>query len=410
MRKVVGTAFGLFLLLAAFTAYARQSEPNAAYYIADDANGVQQVYQQLLALDSEPRQLTHAENDVMEFGVAFDGLSVAYISGGRLWLQPLHTEEAEALASVSAERYFSSPVYSQDGQYIAYADNGVWLLDLATRSTRQILADVPVAPDGSNMPEYRLYRPEQFVLGAEGTAAYLVLDVGIWEWSSAGVYDLATGKLTELEGQNHTSLLPLMDGRVLIYGNTGIGGEGSLAIADSLDDINAAETILYFSQLTEGTLFATQAAQSEPDSVRIFGQAITLTPPDGAQQYFYFDLDLTTNTASEVQFVTPADASESENTVEGELAPNGSIVPIYVNTLWTEDGVIYGGLKLVSLGMLHRCRSRFRRRSGRSTGSREDIPTVESGSARFHQVTGYLFSRHCLNLNMSNYNLTVTIE
>jgi hypothetical protein len=308
---------------------------------------VQQVYQYLLDGQSEPRQITHADSDVITFDAAYDGLGIAYISDGQLWLQSIHTDEPEAVAAVSATQFFSSPVWSQDGQYIAYADNGVWLMDLGTRETRQLLADVPLEPSASNAGEYRIYQPELFVTDTDGKAAQLIVDVGVWEWNTVGVYDLASGELQELEGQLHTSLLPLSDGRVLLYGNGGVAGEFALHMADSLEDINTYSQVLSFSSLTDATLFAEQAVEISPGVVRVFGPAIATDSEDA--NAFYFDFDAEAGTADTVNFLTLAGSDESGNTVAGRLSPDGSLVPVYLNALWTDAGSIYGEFELLDM-------------------------------------------------------------
>jgi hypothetical protein len=318
-----------------------------SYYLAADSDGVQQVYQYPLDEQSEPRQITHAESNIITFNAAYDGLSVAYVSAGQLWLQPIHTDESEALAPLSATQFFSSPVFSQDGQYIAYADNGVWLLDLGTRETRQLLADVPLDASASNAGEFRIYQPELFVLDNDRQISKLIVDVGIWEWNTVGVYDLASGELQELEGQVHTNLLPLSGGRVLLYGNGGVAGEPALHIAESLDDINNFTEVVSFRSLTDATLFAEQAVEIRLGVVRIFGPA--LAPESEGALAFYFDFDVQAGTAGSVNFAALAAGDESGNPVPGRLSPDGSLVPVYLNALWTDFGSIYGDFELLDL-------------------------------------------------------------
>ncbi len=323
------------------------AETRIGYYLKADANGVQQVYQLPLDGKSEAQQITHAASDVLTFGAAYDGLSVAYISGGQLWLQPIHTEEAEALASVSAKQFFRSPVFSQDGQYVAYPDNGLWLLDLGTRETRQLLTNVDVKADGSNMDEFRLYWPDRFVTDADGKATKLIVDVGVWEWNTVGVYDLASGDLQVLEGQVHTDLLPLSDGRVLLYGNTGVGGEPILHIADSLDDINSYTEVLKFGSVTSATLFTEQAVEVQPGVVRIFGQSIGAFPDQ--VKTFILDYDLNTNRVGEVHMTFIQ--NDSQNPVNlGALSPDGKVLPVHLDAQFTEAGTPNGSLILVELG------------------------------------------------------------
>lgn len=350
MKKLTVIFATLMAALLLVTVVASGPVTHLSYFLASDADGVQQVYQLLLDGQSAPRQLTRAASDVRAFGAAYDGLSVAYISGGKLWLQPIHTDEAEALADISAEQFFASPVYSQDGQYIAYADNGVWLLDLGTRETQQVLADVPLEPSGSNMADYRIYRPEVFVPGVDGAASKLIVDIGIWEWNTAGVYDLATGALQVLEGQLHTDLLPLSGGGALLYGNGGVAGEFALHLADSLDDINTYTRIVDFAALTgapaEWPLFAEQAVEIVPGVVRVFGSTFGATPDE--VNSFTFDYDLTAEAAGSVTIVTLSRGSQG-STVAGDLSPDGRLLPVYQDAAWGETGGLTGALELRDL-------------------------------------------------------------
>lgn len=318
-----------------------------SYYLKADANGVQQVYQQVLDGQAEARQITHAANNVLTFGAAYDGLSVAYVSDGQLWLQPIHTEEAEALVKVSATQFYKSPVFSPDGQYIAYADNGLWLLDLGTRETRQLLENVEVNADGNNMNEFRLYAPEQFVMDKDGKASKLVVDVGVWEWNTVGVYDLASGDLQVLEGQTHTDLLPLSDGRVLVYGNTGLGGEPVLDVANSLDDINTYTEVVKFGSVTSATLFAEQAVEVQPGVVRVFGQSLGAFPDQ--VKTFILDYDLNTNIVGQVHMTFIQNTSQEPVNL-GTLSPDGKFLPVHLDAQFTDAGTPYGNFSLVELG------------------------------------------------------------
>jgi hypothetical protein len=327
--------------------------PQIGYYIAE-VDGVDQVYQQILGGQNQPRQITFAESDVITFGAAYDGLGIAYIIDGQLWIQSVHVEEAEAIATLETEGFFKSPVFSQDGNYIAYADHGVWLLDLATRETTQILEDIDVAEDGSNIPEARSFAPKHFVVDADGNITHLVLDVSVWEWDTDAVYNLETGELQiigddEPTQQFHTDLLPLSDGRVLLYGNMGVGGEGNLHIADSIEDINTYEEVLNFGSLTEDVLFAMKALEIEPGTVRIFGTALALDAPVSGLTVFWFDFNINDSAASDVTISTVTEGSETGSDFATELSPDGSLVTVYENAQYSELGPIYGQLHLVDL-------------------------------------------------------------
>ena len=183
-------------------------------------------------------------------------------------------------------------------------------------------------------------------MGDDGAAAKLLVDIGIWEWNTVGVYDLSSGTLQELAGQLHTDLLPLHDGRVLLYGNSAVSGEPALHVADSLDNINTYTEFVNFSTLTGDTLFAEQAIEVAPGQVRVFGPTIPGVP--NATTAFYFDVDMTANTTSSVNFVVLSANSET-NTVAGSISPDGALLPVHLNALWTDAGSIYGALKLLDL-------------------------------------------------------------
>jgi hypothetical protein len=278
------------------------------------------------------------------FGASYDGLAVAYISSGQLWLQPIHTEEAAALAPVSATQFANPPVFSQDGQYLAYANGGVWLLDLGTQETRQLLADVDLTGN-ANMTEFRLHSPQEFVTGEDGRATHLIVDVGVWEWNSAGVYDLTEDSFVQLENQDYMNILPLASGFTMVFGNGGIAGDPSLSIAPSLDAVNEAVRVVSFADMTDAVLFAEQAVEIASDVVRVYGQSITTEP--GQLILFWFDYNLVSG-AGPVNLVTVALPGQ-ETSAYGRLSPDGAVMPVWINNTFTDAGLVVGDLVLIDM-------------------------------------------------------------
>ncbi len=348
LKRVRALSVALCLALAITLPAAAQDMgviTRPAFFTTPDANGVNQIYQVLVGDDQSPRQITNASADVATFGTAYDGLSVAYVSDGQLWLQPIHTDEPEALAPISSTQSFGGLVFSPDNRYLAYADGGVWLFDLGTRQTKQVLKDVELTGD-NNMSEFRIYRPERFVLGMDGQAVKLIVDVGVWEWNTAGVYDLVSGEYIQLEGQDYTNLLPLHGGFVLVYGNSGVAGEPSLSIAPNLDSINQATKVVDFAALTDEMMFAERAVEIAPGVVRIYGQGISLVP--GEFRWFYLDYSLVSG-ADKVKFYTTAEPSQ-ETAMYGELSPDGALLPMYLNLGHRDTyGTIFSHLRLVDI-------------------------------------------------------------
>lgn len=326
--------------------------PHLGYYLSGDENDVQQVFQKLLTDDSEARQITHSATNVTKFGIAYDGLGIVYIADSQLWLQPIHTEEAELLATLNGYEFWTNPIFSQDGNYVAYEDNGVWLYDLVNRQTRQILEDVPLAEMATNANEYRLFKPQRFIVNGDGTVTKLLVDIGVWEWNTAGIYDLASDELLELEGQIHSDVLALYDGQALVFGNSGVSGESSLHLADNLAEINSANLQVLFHELTEATLFAEQARELEPGIVRVFGQGVTLSAGPVEPTHFYLDFDLNKGElVGEVQLMNLRETKDGQE-MYADTAPwssDGSLIPVYVNPRFGDAGVIYGELMLLNI-------------------------------------------------------------
>jgi hypothetical protein len=348
MKKVLVTIVMLVLTIA--ITQAQEAAPRVTYFIAEDGTGIDQVYQLVLGVHSEPRQITQAASDVITFGAAYDGLGIAYISDGELVIQAVDSDASEVLAPIAATQFFSGPVFSPDGQYLAYADNGVWIMDLGTRETELVLENVPLEEMASNAAEFRIYVPEMFVMDENGMAEKLIVDVGIWEWNTVGVYDLQSGDFQELEGQFHTDLLPLADGRVLLYGNSGVAGEPTIDIAASLDDINTHTELVNFGALIEnGVLFANQAVEIEPGVVRVFGPHIRFGQDSAGEIAMYFDYDLDSGEMVNTNTVSVASDEEFPNVQTWTLSPDGSIVPVYNSPLWTDAGSIYGEFMLIDL-------------------------------------------------------------
>ena len=317
------------------------------YYIAPDSEGIRQVFQLVLGDEQTTRQITNSETDVISYGVAYDALGIAYISDGQLWLQAIHTDEPESLTTISATEFLRSPVFSPDGQFIAYTDNGVWLLDLSTRESRQLLGNVPFTAESESVGVLRIYTPEQFVLATDGKVAQLVVDIGMWEWGTAGILDLTSGELQMIEEITYTDLLPLDDSRVLIYGNNAMNGNPVLRVAGNGNNITSYDEVLDFTSLLDNiiTLFADQAIEIAPGTVRVLGTVMSNEPDAGG---FYFDYDLMSNTVLDIStFTLPA--SESSAIDFATLSPDGALLSMYADVAWTETGHTFGNLRLVNV-------------------------------------------------------------
>lgn len=312
------------------------------YYIAADDNGVQQVFTQTIGGDDDSaRQVTNADANVITYSIAGDGLAIAYASDGQLWLQPIHTEEAEALATLTEPApTVRGVVFSADGDYIAYSDNGIWLLDLATRETELVLADIPMAEDAPSFDTLRAFQPVAFARDDEGEETKLVVESWLFEGKTIAVLDLNTGEVSELEPFLHHSLLVTESGKVLLYGNGQVGpDEQRIRVASSLDDLNTHEVAVEFNQFPSEGLYASEAVEISPDMVRVIGTG-WVNIAEGLMAAFVLDLDLAAGTVVEFSFI--------DHPIS-ELSPDGEIGVIYHDLTYTENAENSGSVELIDL-------------------------------------------------------------
>ncbi len=332
------------------------TEAQVVYYLADGDNGVDQVFRQVLDGQNNRQQLTNSDSDIVAFGVSADGLSVAYIGNGRLQLQQVDDEAdaSEVLAEINNQRSRVTPVFSPDGQVLAYGDQGVWLMDLATREAEQIIENIPFDDVNLNTEQARYYTPDRFVMDEAG-ALKLLVNIGIWEFSAAGVYDISSGTLQEIEPYVHSQLLPLSDGRVLIYGNNFIGGDATLEIATSLNNLDDPEVVLDLITLpdyaeTYGALAVYEAVEMEAGTLRFFAYPLQVYPPpvNGLGAY-YFEYDLESGSASEVQQVRLGDEEYNSDSNVGIVSPDGMSIAMYSDYVVNETGTEAGSMQVYDL-------------------------------------------------------------
>jgi len=335
----------LFVLVSVSTLYAQAPLPEGlvGYYLApyETETDVPQVYQWTSDTNTST-QITFAEAGVDVFGLAYDGETLAYASDNQLWLQSIHAQDAESVAPFPVRSMHTAPppVFSPDGRYLAYLNEDVWLMDLSTRETRQILAQ----------EEYRrFYVPQRFLTNYRGETTMLIVSIGIpeLELSTAGVYDLTSDTLQEFipDHSVSTDLLPLSTGQVLLFGNPSWGdGDEALHLANSLDDLSDYTRVLKFSSIGIGgeTLWAEQAVEIEPAVVRIVGEA---TGSENGRQTFYFDFHVRSKSVYNFSFVDVL--SEFNYTIPGQLSPDGQWLAVYQDGAYFHLGYPLGNVKLI---------------------------------------------------------------
>lgn len=332
------------LIIAVVASDASATEmPHTLYYITPDAGGIWQVFRQTLDGRDQPHQITHAETDVITYGLSERGTEITYITSGELWLQTIGADDAQPIAVLKHDFYLGEPVFGVNDNYIAYPDDGVWLIDRLTGETTQIVFGTVY--DGGE--DYRIYTPEVFVADAAGANIRLTMDLSLSGDDTSAAYNFETGTVNEIEGMPGTDLLPLSTGGALIYRNIGVAGATRLFFAPDLDYLDDYTVLVDYEDLTENELYADQALELAIGHVRVFGSA--WFRPENIVEAFYFDVDVNTGETGEVQFITVSDDLPDSWEI-GPLSPDGQMVLVYANEDWrSPSGAFHGEPILIDL-------------------------------------------------------------
>lgn len=158
--------------------------PADLYYLAP-AGGVDQVWK-LPASGEPPQQITYAPEGVASYDISPDGERVLYDSGGALYHAAAGSQEAERLLVLNwqtAAEFPATPAYGPDGAWIAYANGGIWIYELATGIVRQVSVDRNTSGSSRQLEHYENPR-----FSPDG--GWLLADVQYWEASDQALISL----------------------------------------------------------------------------------------------------------------------------------------------------------------------------------------------------------------------------
>ena len=201
----VGTAVAMTLTGAAPTPGTDGSAgalPHSFYYLSTDAAGLNQVFR-IERDGTTGHQITSEPVSVSDYDISpIDG-SVAYVANNQLlWINTDGSNRRLVVdgGPVDPNNPFlanvSNPVFSPDGQTLAYGYKGLQLYAVSTgQSTLVIENQVDDQGGGLFLPR-ELYAPERY--SPDGTK--LLITLGYFEGASAAVYYPATNALVRLEG------------------------------------------------------------------------------------------------------------------------------------------------------------------------------------------------------------------
>jgi hypothetical protein len=176
--------------------------PRSFYFLAADSAGLMQVFR-MEREGGTPRQVTTESVEVNDYDVSLVDGSVAYVANNQLVLVNADGSNRRMLVDggvVDVNNPFistiSSPVFSPDGQTLAYGYKGLQIY-FFTSGTSELRIENQVDDVGGGLFVPReLYEPERF--SPDGTK--LLITLGYYEGASSAIYSPATNGVVRLTG------------------------------------------------------------------------------------------------------------------------------------------------------------------------------------------------------------------
>ena len=247
--------------------------PHALYFLNKDGAGLMQIFR----LDADGRslhQITFERANVDTYDVSPNDSSVAYASNNELFLEDASGAGRRLLLDAGPvdenNRWTNSlgtPLWSPDGQTLAYGQGGLNFLMLTTGATDRVLENQVDTSAGFPVVG-KIYAPNAY--SPDGIR--LLISIGFYEGGTYGIYSLADKTLVQLQRADggticcHVSWIP--DGTGLYIASPSLGMlESGLFYADSS---NGAVTALLPGAPPDGTYNFADAAQVGPDGQLYF--------------------------------------------------------------------------------------------------------------------------------------------
>ncbi len=186
--------------VAAFTSVPVGSLPHPLYFLNDDGVGVSQVFR----LGTDGRTLTQVTFEpaaVESYDVSQTDGSVIYVSNNQLLMIKADGSGRRVLADggpVDPDNLYAeginNPVFSPDGQTIAYAHKGLILYALSTGAANKVLEKLGTDPISGGLGPRVLYVPQKY--SPDGTKILITVAIPNSDGISSGIYNVITNTLT----------------------------------------------------------------------------------------------------------------------------------------------------------------------------------------------------------------------
>lgn len=250
--------------------------PHSMYFLNNDGAGLAQVYR--LERDGKAvTQITFEPAAVDDYDVSTVDGSVAFVTNNQLFTVNADGSNRSMLVDggLRDENNFflnniASPVWSPNGQTIAFGYKGLNFYSIVSGQYNNALADQVEEQDGFLFPR-ELYRPEKYT--ADGTK--LVITLGYYEGASSAIYYPNGNALVRMNGA---------EGALICCGNTNWTADGSAFFA-GYDSIGMFGPGLW--RVDSATGIVTTLINGDPGNGTFNFADAPYLAPDG-QLYFFF--------------------------------------------------------------------------------------------------------------------------
>lgn len=176
--------------------------PHSFYYLGKDSTGLSQVFR--IERDGvTTRQVTFEPADVNGYDVSLADGSVVYVSNNQLLWVDVNSSGRRLLVDggpIDQINPFVStlrdPVFSLDGQTIAYGYKGLNFYSLASGVSNLVIENQLDDLGNNAIFPKELYSPARY--SPDGTK--LLVTLGYYEGASSAIYNIASGTLVRLNG------------------------------------------------------------------------------------------------------------------------------------------------------------------------------------------------------------------